>query len=152
MLLRAADLPAPQQEEPDPDDPEPAETEKALAEVLNAVKGVQPESAGSGVREVEAAVMLLNFLRTDDAQDVSLTEQMQTWYQALDEQEQEAFNAAADSVLVLAQTIAKGDMTAEEVQVQLADSALILDPVDPQAFPHDLLIKFAEAVHALTAE
>lgn len=152
MLLRAADLPAPQQDEPDPDDPEPAETEKALAEVLNAVKGVQPESAGSGVREVEAAVMLLNFLRTDDAQDVSLAEQMQTWYQALDEQEQKAFNAAADSVLVLAQTIAKGDMTAEEVQVQLADSPLILDPVDPQAFPHDLLIKFAEAVHALTAE
>ena len=151
MLLRAADLPAPQQEEPDPDEPDPAETGKELAEVLGAVKGVQPESTGSGVREMEAAVMLLNFLRTDDAKDESLPEQMETWYKALDENDQKAFNAAADGVLVLAQTIAKGDMTAEEVQVQLADSTLVLDPVDPQAFPHDLLIKFAEAVSALQA-
>ena len=95
---------------------------------------------------------LLNFLRTDDAKDESLAEQMETWFKALDENDQKAFSAAVDSVLVLAQTIAKGDMTAEEVQVQLADSTLILDPVDPQAFPHDLLVQFQAAVDALSAE
>ena len=148
MLLRAADLPAPEEPEPDP---EPV-VSTSLEDVLNAVKSVQPDSAGSSMREMEAAVMLLNFLRTDNAQDENLAAQMETWFKALDENEQNAFTAAADNVLILAQSIAKGDVTAEQVESSLSEGSVRLDPVDPQTFPHNLLVQFAAAVNTLTAE
>ena len=151
MLLRAADLPAPQTDDPepvdpDPDDPEPAETSKALAEVLNAVKGVQPGTAGSETRKAAASALLLNFLRTDDAKAESLAGQMKTWYDALSEGDQAAVKAAAGEVIQLAQSIAKGDVTAEQVEAMLEDAGVTLDPIDPQAFPHELLVQFSEAL------
>ena len=49
-------------------------------------------------------------------------------------------------VLQLAQSIAKGDVTQEEVDAALEDSGATLEPVDPQTFPHELLIAINDAV------
>ena len=157
MLLRAADLPAPVKPEPteptEPDEPTvtPEPVAPGLADVLDAVKGVQPGSAGGETRKAEAAVLLLNFLRTDDAKAETLAEQMKIWYNALGETEQAAVKAAADEVIKLAQSIAKGDMTAEQVEIMLADCEVKLDPIDPQTFPHDLLVQFSEAIDGVIA-
>ncbi len=147
MLLRAADLPAPEQDDPEPTEtpepPETAEPSKALADVLNAVKGVQPGSAGSEARKAEAAAMLLNFLRTDDAKAENLAEQMKTWYDALAENEQAAMDEAMGSVLSLAHRIVTGDVTPEQVAEMLADTEVKLDPIAAENNLADLLLQFS---------
>lgn len=148
MLLRAADIPAPQPEDPDPVDPdpvdpEPAETSKALAEVLNAIMSVQPGASGSEIRKAEAAALLLNFLRTDDAKDESLAEQMKTWYDALSEGEQEAVQAAIGDVISLSHRIIIGDVTAEQVAEMLADTEVKLEPIPAENDLSDLLLQFS---------
>ena len=148
MLLRAADLPAPQQEDPDPVDPdpvdpEPAETTKDLAEVLNAIKGVQPGASGNEIRKAEAAALLLNFLRTDGAKAESLAEQMKTWYDALSESEQADVQAAIGDVISLAHRIVIGDVTAEQAEAMLADSNVKLEPIAAENNLADLLLQFS---------
>jgi hypothetical protein len=147
MLLRAADLPAPEQDDPEPTEtPKPTETaepSKALADVLNAVKNVQPGSAGSETRKAEAAAMLLNFLRTDDAKAENLAEQMKSWYDALAENEQAAMDEAMGSVLSLAHRIVTGDVTPEQVTEMLADTEVKLDPIAAENNLADLLLQFS---------
>ena len=148
MLLRAADLPAPQQEDPVPVDPgsvdpEPAETTKALADVLNAIKGVQPGASGNEIRKAEAAALLLNFLRTDDAKAESLAGQMKTWYDALSESEQADVQAAIGDVISLAHRIIIGDVTAEQAEAMLADSSVKLEPIAAENNLADLLLQFS---------
>ena len=148
MLLRAADIPAPQPVDPepvdpDPVDPEPAETGKALADVLNAIMSVQPGASGTETKKAEAAALLLNFLRTDDAKAESLAGQMKTWYDALSEDEQSAVQAAIGDVISLAHRIIIGDVTAEQAAEMLADSDVKLNPIATENNLADLLLQFS---------
>ena len=86
---------------------------------------------------------LLNFLRTDDAKAESLADQMKTWYDALSESEQAAVKAAAGEVIQLAQSIAKGDVTAEQAEAMLADSQVKLVPIEPENNLPDLILQFS---------
>ena len=144
MLLRAADLPEPQKPDPEPTEtPEPVDASEALTDVLDAVKTVQPGSAGSETKKAEAAVKLLNFLRTDDAKAENLAEQMKAWYDALTENEQSAVQTAIGDVISLAHRIIIGDVTAEQVAEMLADSEVKLDPIAPENNLADLLLQFS---------
>ena len=142
MLLRAADLPDPKPAD-DPEPTEPAETAKALADVLDAVKGVQPGTAGAETRKAAASALLLNFLRTDGAKAESLAEQMKTWYDALSESEQADVQAAIGDVISLAHRIIIGDVTAEQVAEMLADTEVKLDPIAAENNLSDLLLQFS---------
>ena len=111
--------------------------------MLDAVKAVQPGSAGSETKKAEAAVKLLNFLRSDDAKAENLAEQMKTWYDALSEDEQSAVQAAIGDVISLAHRIIIGDVTAEQAAEMLADSEVKLDPIAPENDLADQLLQFS---------
>lgn len=161
MLLRAADVPVPEEETPaeeetptdeetPADDPteEPAVVSESLKKVLDAVKDYHPGASGATIREYSAAALLLNFLRTDDANAENLADQIKAYTDALSEEEQTAFDESMNDVLLLAQQIAKGDVTMEQAEEVLADTEVTLDPVDPATFPHEQIVAFDEALNA----
>ena len=142
MLLRAADLPAPVEPEPD------VAVSEALQAVLDAALGCQSDDDSASV--YAAAATLLNFVRTDAAQAEDLADQIQVYRAALSEEALHDFETNMDAVLTLAQQIAKGDVTAEETDAQLADANVTLAPVDPQTFPHEALAAFAQMLNRNT--
>ena len=148
MLLRAADIPAPEhEEEPEPsEEPTPVEVSQALRDTLDSVLAYAPDTAGSSLREYYAAAKLLNFCRSEDAKAENLTEQIDAYIAGLSEEDQAELRSSMGEVLQLAQSIAKGDVTQEEVDAALEDSGVALEPVDPQTFPHELLIAINDAV------
>ena len=162
MVLRAADVPVPEEEpaeEPTPspeptESPEvtpepteePAEVSEALQKVLDSVKGYHPGASGSTIKKYQAAAMLLNFLPTDDAKAENLSDQIQTYLGKLSEAEQKDFRESADDVLALAQEIAAGDVKTEDADAVLADGDVKLNPMDPETFPSDLLKTVKEAI------
>ena len=148
MLLRAADIPAPEhEEEPEPsEEPTPVEVSQALRDTLDSVLAYAPDTAGSSLREYHAAAKLLNFCRSEDAKAENLTEQIDAYIAGLSEEDQAELRSSMGEVLQLAQSIAKGDVTQEEVDAALEDSGVALEPVDPQTFPHELLIAINDAV------
>ena len=148
MLLRAADIPAPEhEEEPEPsEEPTPVEVSQALRDTLDSVLAYAPDTAGSSLREYYAAAKLLNFCRSEDAKAENLTEQIDAYIAGLSEEDQAELRSSMGEVLQLAQSIAKGDVTQEEVDAALEDSGATLEPVDPQTFPHELLIAINDAV------
>ena len=171
MVLRAADVPVPEEpaEEPTPspapsteptESPEvtPAPTEEpaaeseGLQEVLDAVKNYHPGVSGSTLKKYQAAALLLNFLRTDDAKAKDLKDQIKAYTAKLNDDEQKAFQESADDVLALAQDIVGGDVTAEDAEAVLSDGEIKLDPVDPKTFPADRLKAFSDALSALKAK
>ncbi len=165
MVLRAADVPVPEEEEPTPS-PEPTESPEitpdptaeptaaptdapeaeTLSAALDAVKRYHPGISGATLRQYQAAALLLNYLQTDDAKADDLSDQISAYIAGLSEDEQSAFRESANDVISLAQDIVKGDVTDEEVESVLSDSNVKLDPINSETFPAELLDSFRDAV------
>ena len=119
-----------------PETPEPREAD-SVADVLNLIRDADPDGM---FMNYPAAAKVLTFCADGGTGRDTFERDVKAYFKTLDDAQREEFRAKFDSVMILAENIAKGDV--EQSDLEKAD----LKDFDPVAFQHENLETFTKTV------
>ena len=134
---------------PHPDDAE-GDEELSTRDVLDAIANVEDDGAGATLSTYAAAAKVLNFCKQGGPAKAGFRDEVKDYFQNMSAEKRTAFTAGYEAVVTLAQNIAKGDVEQSELEQNLTDAGVKLDPIDPVNFEHENLVTFAEAILSQT--
>ena len=115
-------------------------------DVLDAVRDVDPDAMENPVRTYLAAAKVLSFCQAGGPEKGDFEKDVRDYLAAMDGDQRAAFRKSAQSVLELAQRIAKGDVEPDELEQNLSDYDGDWRDIDPVTFQHENLKTFADAL------
>ena len=124
----------------------PQMSDITVSDVLDRVKDYHEATAGSSLQLYSAAATLLNFCKAGGPKEGSFAEDVKGYTDQLDDDAKAEFQRQFEAVAGLADQIAKGDVTMDDVNGTLVDADVSLEDFDPLAFEHDQLDAFVSAV------
>ena len=127
-----------------PETPDPHEA-ASVTDVLNMIRDAENEDGAGVLMNYPAAAKVLTFCADGGTERETFERDVKAYFKTLDDAQKEEFRAKLDSVLTLAENIAKGDV--EQSDLEKAD----LKDFDPVAFQHDNLEAFTKTVRAALA-
>ena len=127
-----------------PETPDPHEA-ASVTDVLNMIRDAENEDGAGVLMNYPAAAKVLTFCADGGTERETFERDVKAYFKTLDDAQKEAFRAKLDSVLTLAENIAKGDV--EQSDLEKAE----LKDFDPVAFQHDNLETFSKTVRAALA-
>ena len=119
-----------------PETPNPKEA-ASVTDVLNLIRDAEADGA---LMNYPAAAKVLTFCADGGTERDTFERDVKAYFKTLDDAQREEFRAKLDSVLTLAESIARGDV--EQSDLEKAD----LKDFDPVAFQHDNLETFTKTV------
>ena len=119
-----------------PEAPDPKEA-ASVTDVLNLIRDADPDGM---LMNYPAAAKVLTFCADGGTERETFERDVKAYFKTLDDAQKEEFRAKLDSVLTLAESIARGDV--EQSDLEKAD----LRDFDPVAFQHDNLEAFTKTV------
>ena len=122
-----------------PETPDPHEA-ASVTDVLSMIRDAEPEDGAGVLMNYPAAAKVLTFCADGGTKRETFERDVKAYFKTMDDAQKEEFRAKLDSVLTLAENIAKGDV--EQSDLEKAD----LKDFDPVAFQHDNLETFTKTV------
>ena len=123
----------------EPETPDPHEA-ASVTDVLNMIRDAEPEDAAGVLMNYPAAAKVLTFCADGGTERDTFERDVKAYFRTMDDAQREEFRTRFDSVMTLAENIAKGDV--EQSDLEKTD----LKDFDPVAFQHDNLEAFSKTV------